>query len=502
MPQKNTKLLSSICELMAPESFALNVLNASLNGLYVFDVKLRKNIFINTQYTRLTGYTLNDLQTMDEAQFFALFHPEDQQRVADHMERILLNSDEMLEIEYRFKTKEGRWTWCLSRDSVFARNEDGAVSQFIGTFFDITDRKQLENTLASQRELLQSIFDNIPVMLVIWDEQLQRFTLNRHAEKVLGWTTADANKDDFMSKVYPDTAYREKVAAYMQSLEPGWREWEVATKDGGRVISEWANIRLSDDTMIGIGVDITERKRSEEALYESNQELNEYAYALTHNLKAPLRAIHNYVNFLSEDLADTLKGEPKTYIEGMKSAITLTNKQFEDLETLYRIKNHPLNFEPFKMSELLDEIKSIFMDTPDRKLILEQDWPVFRGERFLLRQILIELVNNGFKFNQTDIRRVEVGWQQATGNGIEMFVRDNGIGIDPQHKMQIFDIFKRLHTEREYEGTGIGLAVVKRAFQKLGGKLRVESAIGEGSTFYINFPNSLLEKYQTREVTF
>ena len=107
--------------------------------------------------------------------------------------------------------------------------------------------------------------------------------------------------------------------------------------------------------------------------------------------------------------------------------------------------------------------------------------------------MLIDLINNGFKFNRADIKRVEVGWQQATGNGIEIFVRDNGIGIDPQYQKQIFDIFKRLHTERQYEGTGIGLAIVKRAVQKIGGKLRIESAVDKGSTFYISLPSTLLE---------
>jgi signal transduction histidine kinase len=248
---------------------------------------------------------------------------------------------------------------------------------------------------------------------------------------------------------------------------------------------------------ISVVRDITERKRAEERQREINEELNEYAYALTHNLKAPLRAIQNYVNFLFEDLADTFKAEHKKYLEGIKSAITLSNKQFEDLETLYRIKNHPVNFESFEMRELLDEIQSISKDTSDRKLIFSQDWPVFRAERLLLRQILIDLINNGFKFNHADIRRVEVGWQAAEGNGIEIYVRDNGIGIDPQYQQQIFDIFRRLHTESEYDGTGIGLAIAKRAVQKIGGRLRVESAVGEGSTFYINLPKSLLENDQT-----
>jgi signal transduction histidine kinase len=107
--------------------------------------------------------------------------------------------------------------------------------------------------------------------------------------------------------------------------------------------------------------------------------------------------------------------------------------------------------------------------------------------------MLINLINNGFKFNRSEIRRVEVGWQAVKGNMIEVFVRDNGIGIEPQFQEQIFSIFSRLHTAREYAGTGVGLAVVKRAAQRIGAKLRVESVVGEGSTFYVHLPKTILE---------
>lgn len=136
-------------------------------------------------------------------------------------------------------------------------------------FIDITTRKQAEQAFANQRELMQSIYDNIPVLLVIWEPRFQRFTRNCHAEATLGWSTAEANKGDFMHTVYPDPAYRRQVIEFMQSLEPGWREWSVTTKDGRSVPIDWANIRLSDDTMIGIGVDLCERRQAEQALRES-----------------------------------------------------------------------------------------------------------------------------------------------------------------------------------------------------------------------------------------
>lgn len=122
-----------------------------------------------------------------------------------------------------------------------------------------------------QRELLQKIFDTIPVMLVLWNPQLKQFQLNRHAEDVLGWTTHEANAGDFLQMVYPDPRTRAEVAAFMQSLTTDWREFCPVRQDGDCVPSEWANIRLTDDTRVGIGVDLRQQKAAEAALAESER---------------------------------------------------------------------------------------------------------------------------------------------------------------------------------------------------------------------------------------
>jgi PAS domain S-box-containing protein len=316
-------------------------------------------------------------------------------------------------------------------------------------------------------------------------EELENITVDQH---VKSWNIYEQD-----GKTPAKTENLPLTRAVQKGESVKDEEWVILKADGTPVpvICNAAPIRDGSGKVTG-GIiawrDISELKQVEEALRQTNQELNEYAHALTHNLKTPLRAINNYVHFLYKDLSETLQGEPKTYLEGLKQAITLSNKQFEDLERLYKVKQHRVNLEPFEMGELLDEIRSIFKSTSDRKLIVAKDWPVLRAERFLIRQILIELINNGFKFNRADIRCVELGWQTAEGNGIELFVRDNGIGIDEQYQQQIFTIFSRLHTEREYDGTGTGLAIVRRAAQKIGGRLRLESRPGRGSTVYVSLP--------------
>jgi PAS domain S-box-containing protein len=290
----------------------------------------------------------------------------------------------------------------------------------------------------------------------------------------------------------------EKVNRYLDNLvsekSPGDTEYRIVL---GQDIhwTEWADQAIFDAQgklleIQSVGRDITDRKQFEDALRQANQELSEFTYALTHSLRAPMRAVASYTNFLYEDLANVLEGESKQYLEGLKKAITLSNRQFDELQLLYSIKNDPAENEDLVIGELLAEIQSALQLTSNHQLILARQWPVLRCERQSLRQILMNLINNGFKFNQADIKYVEVGWQPAGEHRIDIFVRDNGIGIDPQYHGHIFEIFRRLHTEREYEGTGIGLAIVRRAATQMGGSVRVESTPGRGSTFFVNLPHS------------
>jgi len=254
-------------------SFEYKILMASLNGIYIYDLETGANVFINPQYTRLTGYTLADLEALTRAEFYALTHPEDRERVAVHMERVArAGSNETLEIEYRFRTADGRWLWCLSKDAVFERDGHGAVRRIIGTFLDISARKKAEKKLRHERELLQTLVDTIPIMITIYDPGLGHFRFNNEFRRVLGWSEQDVSDGDPMEKFYADPSEREAAQQFMESLESGWRTFRVTARDGGSVESSWANIRLSDDTQVGVGIDIRKKTRVETSLRASQDE--------------------------------------------------------------------------------------------------------------------------------------------------------------------------------------------------------------------------------------
>ena len=464
--------------------------------------------FFNGMLQQMTGYKADELTTGNVCSIDPIIFSEDRSSVLQAVNDAIRNNLPF-EVEYRIHHKNGSLRYFLEKGSP-VYGCDGKPEFIDGIILDITARKQTETALRESEARLTTVLENLPVGIWIVDSTGRVIAKNKAADLIWrGDTPLSSSLEDYVEYIAWDieTGKRLEKDDYplSRTLRTGLPitpvELRIRRFDGteGIIMMATALLRGPDGLMtgaVGLNVDITERKQAEETLRELNEELNEYGYALNHNLKEPLRAIRNYVDFLFEDLPDILEGENKKHLEGIKAAIIQSKKQFEDLETLYRIKNHRMNLESFEMRELLDEIQSIFKNTSQRKLLVSENWPVFTGERFLMRQLIINLVTNGFKFNRADIKRVEVGWQQIAGNGIEIFVRDNGIGIDPQYHKQIFGVFKRLHTQSEHEGTGIGLAVVKRAAMRIGGKLRLESAVGEGSTFYVSLPNSLLKNDQ------
>jgi PAS domain S-box-containing protein len=138
---------------------------------------------------------------------------------------------------------------------------------------EITENKQTEKSLARERELFEGIFNNIPVMITIYDPDLNNFRFNKEFKQVTGWTEEDAADGIFIEKVYPDPDYRQEVVEFMKSLKPGWKEWNMTLKDGAEMASSWANIFLQSGVQIGIGIDIRERKNVEAILIRSEQRI-------------------------------------------------------------------------------------------------------------------------------------------------------------------------------------------------------------------------------------
>jgi PAS domain S-box-containing protein len=242
-------------------------------------------------------------------------------------------------------------------------------------------------------------------------------------------------------------------------------------------------------------VDITARKQSEaevirlnQQLMAQNQELESYTYAVSHDLRTPLRAIHNYADFLLEDFAPQVPPEQQEFLSGITTAVCEAEELVSDLLELARLNVQDSSPQLYDSGEVIQSVLRVLNVEENVHIQTPTEWPTVLGHGHLLRQIFQNLIANVVKFNRSSPKRIEVNWRKEKNGFVRFSISDNGIGILPQYQDKIFQIFERLHTTREYEGTGIGLALVKKSVSKLGGEIRVESEIGKGSIFSFTVP--------------
>ncbi len=251
---------------------------------------------------------------------------------------------------------------------------------------------------------------------------------------------------------------------------------------------------------ISIHRDLRLRRRIEEALQESNDELefankrltasNEqldaFSYSVSHDLRVPLRAIEGYSRMLIEDHAHSLNPEGHRLLDVVRSSTKEMGQLIDDLLTFSRAGRQALDIAPVDMAKLTQEVweeLTIGLDTATPSIEIHP-LPEANGDRSTVRQVLSNLLANAIKFSSKSCEpRVQVGSQRQNG-AVAYYVRDNGCGFDMQFADKLFKVFQRLHRKEEFEGSGVGLALVQNVVQRHGGHVWAESVPGQGATFY------------------
>jgi PAS domain S-box-containing protein len=245
--------------------------------------------------------------------------------------------------------------------------------------------------------------------------------------------------------------------------------------------------------------DITERKRKDEELNKllgdlerSNRELDEYTYAVSHDLKSPLRTIGSFSTFLLEDYSGQLDDQAKEYLGRMKSATQRMTELIDDLLKISRIGRMNTDIELIDVNQIITSIVADNQSLLDNKngKITAGELPRINSQRVWVTQLFSNLVNNGLKFNESSNPTIWIECEENEDHYL-FSVKDNGIGIDKKHHEKIFKIFQRLHTTNEYPGTGAGLSICKKILESWGGEISVESEVGQGSTFLLKIPKNM-----------
>ncbi|WP_050049845.1 ATP-binding protein [Halostagnicola sp. A56] len=258
---------------------------------------------------------------------------------------------------------------------------------------------------------------------------------------------------------------------FFVSSEGRSREFSPAERTFHHLMGQWVKYEL-------------QQKHREEALRESNERLEQFAYAASHDLQEPLRMISSYLELIDNQYDDELDDTGREFLEFAVGGAERMRKMIEALLTYSRVETHGNNFEPVELDDVVADVReslSIQIDEQDAEITVDS-LPRVTGDPSQLRQVLQNLFSNAIKYNGEGSPRIRVSSERRGGEVI-VSVSDDGIGIDSEDTARVFDVFDRLHSRIEYDGTGIGLAICERIVERHGGDIWVDSEPGEGSTF-------------------
>ena len=379
------------------------------------------------------------------------------------------------------------------------RDHEGAVVGFAKVTRDLTERKAVEDALRRSEHTFQLLVDSIQNYAVFMlDPDGRVASWNAGAERIKGYPAHEIIGANFSTFYPPEDVAQGKPRWELEMAERDGRHedegWRVR-KDGTRF---WANavvsaMRDAHGTLIGFAKvtrDLTERRRVEQALAQSNQELERFSYSVSHDLRAPLRAISGYAQALFQDHAAQLDTEGKRLLTVIRDSAKLGGELIDALLDFSRVGRQALARAPVDLRALTENVVSELRQTQGRVAVevVLTPLPPTSGDAALLRNVLINLIGNAFKFSANRAHpKVEIGAQQD-GAEVAYYVKDNGVGFDMQHTGKLFGVFQRLHRPDEFEGTGVGLALAQRIIQRHGGRIWAEGKVNEGATFFFTLP--------------
>jgi PAS domain S-box-containing protein len=390
--------------------------------------------------------------------------------------------------------EDGQLVWT----SISAAPLPPGNSGVIVVTLDITERKRAENRF-------RSLIESAPDAMIIVDQQGQITLVNSRTEAVFGYDRVDMIGRP-IEMLIPERFHKRHIVhrnAYIteprvQSMGIGL-ELYALRKDGSQFPVEvnLSPIETAEGVLIASTIrNITERKQAEKLLAEqaqelarSNQELEQFAYIASHDLQEPLRMVTSYMGLLSQRYAGKLDEKADKYIGFAVDGAMRMQELINDLLAYSRVGSREPNLLQVEMETVLDTVlQNLSVVIKETQAAITHDpLPSVWADKTTIVQLLQNLIGNAIKFRGMSVPQVHITANTQEKSWL-FSVQDNGIGIDAEYSEQVFEIFKRLHTRKEYSGTGLGLAICKKIIERHGGRIWLESEVGKGSTFYFSLP--------------
>ncbi len=359
---------------------------------------------------------------------------------------------------------------------------------------------------ASTTKRLEEVVSSISEVLVQLDKDGNFIFLNNAWEVVSGYSVAESLGKKWLTFIPENsrTSFEDLFSSGTKTTEDTVK---IVTADHREI---WLGISLrhhisGDDQHLGyIGtfVDVSHRVEAERKLKsymrdleKINAELDQFAYVVSHDLKAPLRAINNLSEWIEEDISHLLEGDTKEQFKMLRGRVHRMESLINGILSYSRAGRIKTAKERFLIKTLVDELCDTLNVTGATKFVIDGDQSLeLVSEKITLGQILQNLISNGIKYNNKPEVVITIGWTELDSK-VEFYVKDNGPGINTEFHEKIFVIFQTLQSRDEIESTGVGLAIVKKIVDEKGGTIRIKSTMGEGTTFFFSWP-----KIETKDI--
>jgi PAS domain S-box-containing protein len=464
-------------------------------------------LYLNARWTEYTGQTPEAARGLGWAE---TLHPDDRPELLRKWEHCT-RTGEPYEGECRYRRRDGEYRWHFYR-GLPLREADGRINAWYGASIDIHERKLGEQALRESEVRFREMADTAPAMLWITESSGQCTFLSRGWFEFTGQTEEEALGVGWSSAVHPEDRAGVELA-FIDANQRGVSfqyECRLRRHDGVyRWVIDAARPRFSSAGeflgMIGSVIDVHERKVAEEQLRASHAELDRkvnertarlretvgeleaFSYSISHDLRAPLRAMTGYAQALKDDCAEQLDAEHREYLDRISRAAQRLDRLINDVLDYSRLSRTEVTLSPVNVEHVLDDILQQYppLHPEHARVTVHRPIPPVLGHEALLVQSLSNLLINAAKFVKPGVFPDIHVRARRERNRVIIEVQDNGIGIAPHNLTRVFGLFQRVNPDAAYEGTGIGLSIVKKAIERLGGNVSVESQENIGSTFRI-----------------
>lgn len=358
--------------------------------------------------------------------------------------------------------------------------------------------------LRTSEERFRGLVEQAADGIFVGDARGNCIEANTSGARMLGYEPREILGMNLREVIVPEEVSRVREEAIkLAGGKIARSEWHFRRKDGSIFTGEMVSRELNGGGILTILRDISERKAAEAAsqtlntelalrtveLERSNKKLEAFSYSISHDLRAPLRAIHGFAAIIRDSAAEKLTDEERQYFDRIMSNANRMGELIDDILEFSRVSRAEMIISEVDMALLIrDELSDLRGQYP-RAEVRVADMPRVQGDARLLRQVIQNLLSNALKFSSKRAQPlVEVGSDTGAKGEVRIWVRDNGAGFDPAYASRLFNVFERMHPKSDFPGTGVGLAIVKNVVERHNGRVWAESAPDQGATFNFSLP--------------